>query len=165
MTKTQQVTAFRLLIAAATAATIVACASGGGAASGSQATPAGQPAAANAANGPTPTKSSASILVAEDLRKIEAQNLGDAIQRLRPQWLRRSSVRASNTMGSSRTAAEPLVVWIDNNRAGSSEILTQIQVSNVRMVQYFTPSEAESRFGTGNSSGAIQIITMAAGRP
>ena len=68
-------------------------------------------------------------------------------------------------MGTRGNAAEPLVVWIDNNRAGGVDLLAQMQISNVRMVQYFTPSEAESRFGTGNSSGAIQIITVAGARP
>jgi hypothetical protein len=150
-----------LAIAAAAVATIVACASG----RTTPATPAAQPAGAAAAVGNVPSKSTPSVLVADDLRKIDARNLNDAIQRLRPEWFRRSNARAANSMGTSRSAAEPLVVWIDNNRAGGVEILTQIQISNVRLVQYFTPSEAESRFGTGNSSGAIQIITMAAARP
>lgn len=143
----------------ATAATFGACAS-----AGNSATPAGQP--ASQAGGPTnmPTRSTPSILIAEDLRKSDAQNLGDAIQRLRPEWLRRGSARAANSMGTTRNSAEPLVVWIDNNRAGGTEILAQMQISNVRMVQYFTPSEAESRFGTGNSAGAIQIITLAAAK-
>ena len=139
------------LAGAAFLAITVACASGGG----------GQPAAGSPA---APNKSTASLLVADDLRKTDALNLGDAIQRLRPEWLRRGSARAANTMGSSRTASEPLVVWIDNNRAGGPDILSQIQISNVRSVQYFTPSEAESRFGTGNSSGAILITTLAASK-
>jgi hypothetical protein len=145
---------------AATAATIVGCASTAG-----PATPAGQPVSPTAAGGNAPARSTPSILIADDLRKSDAQNVGDAIQRLRPEWLRRSSARAANSMGTRGNAAEPLVVWIDNNRAGGVDILNQVQISNVRLVQYFTPSEAESRFGTGNSSGAIQIITMAAARP
>jgi hypothetical protein len=150
------------LFVAATAATIagVGCASTAG-----PGVPASQPASPTAAGGNAPARSTASILIAEDLRKSDAQNLGDAIQRLRPEWLRRSSARAANSMGTRGNAAEPLVVWIDNNRAGGVELLAQMQISNVRMVQYFTPSEAESRFGTGNSSGAIQVITLAGARP
>ena len=68
-------------------------------------------------------------------------------------------------MGGLRTASEGLVVWVDNNRAGGPEILTQMQISNVRSVQYFTPSEAQSRFGNGNTGGAIQVITMSAPKP
>ena len=147
------------LFVAAVAATITGCASAGG-----PATPAGQPASPTAAATNAPARSTPSILIADDLRKSEAQNLGDAIQRLRPEWLRRGSARAANSMGTTRNSAEPLVVWIDNNRAGGVEILAQMQISNVRMVQYFTPSEAESRFGTGNSAGAIQIITLAAAK-
>ena len=145
--------------AAAILALMVACASGGGGQPAS-----GSPAAAQPGGASTPTKSTASLLIADDLRKTDALNLGDAIQRLRPEWLRRSNARAANTMGASRTASEPLVVWIDNNRAGGPDILSQIQISNVRSVQYFTPSEAESRFGTGNSSGAILILTLAASK-
>jgi len=138
---------------------IAACASGG--AGGGQPSPA-RPGAT--ASGET-ARSTAYILIADDLRKTDAQNLGDAIQRLRPEWLRRGSARAANSAGTMHSAAEPLVVWIDNNRAGGIEILAQMQISNVSSVRYFSPSEAESRFGTGNSSGAIQIITLSAARP
>jgi hypothetical protein len=64
-----------------------------------------------------------------------------------------------------RTSAEALVVWVDNNRAGGAEILAQMQVSSVRSVRYFTPSEAQSRFGNGNTGGAIQVVTMSAAKP
>jgi hypothetical protein len=149
----------RALLFAATVATIDGCGS-----ANRPAAPAA-PAAQTAGVANQPARSTPSILIADDLRKSDAQNLGDAIQRLRPEWLRRSSARAANSMGTKGNAAEPLVVWIDNNRAGGTDILAQIQISNVRLVQFFTPSEAESRFGTGNSSGAIQVITMAGARP
>jgi hypothetical protein len=40
-----------------------------------------------------------------------------------------------------------------------------MQVSSVRSVRYFTPSEAQSRFGNGNTGGAIQVVTMSAAKP
>jgi len=161
MTKSLRAFAPWLPLASVMLASIAACASGSG---GAQAAPVETRGAASASGGPT--KSTASLLIADDLRKTDAQNLGDAIQRLRPEWLRRGSARAASSMGTPRAApAEPLVVWIDNNRAGGTEILAQMQISNVRSVQYFSPSEAESRFGTGNSSGAIQIITLSAAKP
>jgi hypothetical protein len=140
----------------------VSCASGGssGASPATERAPTVSP-SGNAA----PTRSTASVLVADDLQKAEAQNLGDAIQRLRPEWLRRSQARGATAMGGSRTPSEGLVVWVDNNRAGGVEILTQMQISNVRSVRYFTPSEAQSRFGNGNTGGAIQVVTMSAAKP
>ncbi len=133
---------------------IVACATGGAASTGAD----------NGASA-TPTRSTASFLVAEDLRKTDALNLGDAIKRLRPQWIRRSSANQANTTGLSTSPAEPVAVWINNNRAGGLEVLDQFPITSVRSVQYFSPSEAQARFGTSYSSGAIQIITTASPKP
>jgi hypothetical protein len=140
----------------------VSCASGGtsGAAPVSERAPTVSP-SGNAA----PARSTASLLIADDLQKADAQNLGDAIQRLRPEWLRRNQTRGASGAGGMRTATEALVVWVDNNRAGGAEILAQMQVSSVRSVRYFTPSEARSRFGNGNTGGAIQVVTMSAAKP
>jgi outer membrane receptor for ferrienterochelin and colicin len=140
----------------------VSCASGGtsGAAPATDRAPTVSP-SGNAA----PARSTASVLIADDLQRVEAQNLADAIQRLRPEWLRRNQTRGASSAGGMRTASEALVIWVDNNRAGGTEILAQMQVSNVRSVRYFTPSEAQSRFGNGNTGGAIQVVTMSASKP
>ena len=144
----------RLLARTLTLASVVACGAGG----------AGSVGAGNSSS-PTPTRSSASFLLSEDLRKTDALNLGDAIKRLRPQWLRRSNATQANTTGLSTSPAEPFVVWIDQSRAGGIEVLDQVPLTSVRSVQYFSPSEAQARFGTGYSSGAIQVITTASPKP
>jgi hypothetical protein len=153
---------FMFLFATVVILATVSCASGGtsGAAPASERSPTVSP-SGNAA----PARSTASVLIADDLQKADAQNLGDAIQRLRPEWLRRNQTRGASGAGGMRTATEALVVWVDNNRAGGAEILAQMQVSSVRSVRYFTPSEAQSRFGNGNTGGAIQVVTMSASKP
>jgi hypothetical protein len=153
---------FMFLFATVVILATVSCASGGtsGAAPASERSPTVSP-SGNAA----PARSTASVLIADDLQKADAQNLGDAIQRLRPEWLRRNQTRGASGAGGMRTATEALVVWVDNNRAGGAEILAQMQVSSVRSVRYFTPSEAQSRFGNGNTGGAIQVVTMSAAKP
>lgn len=142
-------------------AATVSCASGG-----ASKAPAGESApAASAAGVAAPNKSTASVLIGEDLQRTDAQNLGDAIQRLRPEWFRRNPSRGAPTMGGLRTASDGLVVWVDNNRAGGTEILTQMQITSVSSVRYFTPSEAQSRFGNGNTGGAILVITKTGSKP
>jgi hypothetical protein len=151
----------RLAAGTAIVASIASCATGGG----GSATAGPRAGAGNPNPDAAPTRSTASYLIADDLRKTNALTLHDAIDRLRPQWLRRGTGSAANTTGLSRLPAEPFVVWIDNVRAGGPEVLDQVQITRVRWVQYFSPSEAESRFGTGYSSGAIQIITTASAKP
>ena len=147
------------LTAGSALAFVVSCASGGA----SPQTPAGP--SAGAAGASAPTRSTASILIADDLRKTDALSLSDAIRRLRPQWLRRGQATAATTTGLSPLPAEPFVVWIDNARAGGAEVLDQIPITKVRSVQYFSPTEAEARFGASYSSGVIQVITTASPNP
>ena len=122
----------------------------------------GAPAASAETSGASTSKSNSSTLVAEDLQRIDVPNLADAIQRLRPQWLRRSQMQIPNGRQASST---PIVVWVDNIRAGGPEILSQINVSSVRSVRYFSPSEAEARFGNGHTNGAIQVTTTTGAKP
>jgi hypothetical protein len=97
-------------------------------------------------------RSSANVLVATDLEKDASTNLYDAIQRLRPEWFRRALVRTS-------TGAPGISVYLDNQRAGTLDVLRQFQPNSVASVRYYSASEAQSRFGIDNLNGAIQIVT------
>ena len=60
-----------------------------------------------------------------------------------------------------RTAGDQGIhVYIDSQRAGSTEILKQISVSSAASLKFYSPSEAQARFGNGNLSGVIQIISV-----
>jgi hypothetical protein len=94
---------------------------------------------------------------------MESLSLSDAIRRLRPDWLRRSEAREQGRLpGAGR--AEPLAVWVDESRVGGAEALSSLAVQGVSAVRYYTGPEAEARFGNGNSSGAIHVVTANSGK-
>jgi hypothetical protein len=137
---------------------ITACASGGGS-SASSATGTASPQGSTT----RPARRNTNVLAVEEFKGLEALNLRDAIQRLRPDWLRRSEAREQGRLpGSAR--AEPLAVWVDESRAGGVEVLNSLTVQGVSGVRFYTGPEAEARFGNGNSSGAIHVTTAASGK-
>ena len=52
-----------------------------------------------------------------------------------------------------------LVVYLNENRLGGSDQLRQVAVSDIREIRYFNSSEATTKWGTGHSAGAIQIVS------
>lgn len=100
------------------------------------------------------TTSNTTVIVATDLEATKAGNLYDAIRQLRPEWFRRTGATPIRN-----NVDHPLVVFVDNQRAGSIEILQQTAVTHAASVRYFSPSEAQMRFGNGNMNGVIQIVT------
>jgi len=102
----------------------------------------------------SPSHSSANVVVAEELAKVEAaHNLYDALQSLRPAWFwtHRTSRRAESE--------GDIVVYLDEARLGGPETLRQITMKDAAVVRFFSPSEAEARFGPGHLHGAIQVST------
>lgn len=131
------------------AGTAIACASGGGTGGGS----------GNRA-GTDDAKHDRTQITAADMKDIPASNLFEIVQRVHPEWL---TVRNSVSIGSpgGRTAGDQGIhVYIDSQRAGSTEILKQISVSSAASLKFYSPSEAQARFGNGNLSGVIQVISV-----
>jgi hypothetical protein len=94
----------------------------------------------------------ADLISAEELAQVDVPNLFQAIQRLRPNWLRsRGQVSIRNP-----EAGNP-VVYIDDTRFGELRTLEQITTSEVREVQRMNAAEATNRFGTGHAGGAIVV--------
>ena len=106
-----------------------------------------------------PTRSSTTVLVAKDIQGTSMANLYDAIQALRPEWFRRQG--ATPIVNSKDYGVN---VYVDNQRAGGVEILRQTNVTNASFVRYYSASEAQMRFGNGNTNGVIQVVTTS-GKP
>ena len=142
------------LVFATTLLGVAACASGTKSAS-TAASPQSSPA--------RPSRSNSNTLATEDFQGMESLNLADAIQRLRPNWLRRNESREQGRLpGAGR--ADPLAIWVDENRVGGVEVLNSLAVQGVSGVRYYTGPEAEARFGNGNASGAIHVVTSNSGK-
>jgi hypothetical protein len=87
------------------------------------------------------------VITAEELASLGGLgDVYDAIQRLRSTWFR------------TRSGTTAPVVVVDNVRAGDLEMLRSISTQNVQQLRYISPSDATTRWGTGYTGGAIEVI-------
>ena len=92
------------------------------------------------------------VLTAEQIQETSANNLWDAIRTLRPRWLRTRGRTSIIGQGPD----EP-VVYVSGTRYGSLSALRQMNVNQVRRVEFVDPLDATTRFGTGHAGGAILV--------
>ena len=79
-----------------------------------------------------------------DLQQLDAYQ---AIQRLRPTWLRQRGSQLPN-------------VYVDGaRRTGGLDELASLRVSDIEEMRYLSGNDATTRFGTGNDGGAIMVTT------
>lgn len=98
-------------------------------------------------------------IVAEDMETVQALNLYDVVQRLHPEWLRsRSTMTTGQRTGTANTDSE-VQVYIDMQRGGTAELLKTLAVRSASAIRYYSASDAQIKFGTGNLNGVIQVIT------
>jgi hypothetical protein len=116
----------------------VAACGGGGAAPGGAPRPA--------------VRRDANLVTADELagRAGAGDNLYEALRSLRPAWFRVTPTRMGSTSS--------VVVYLDGRRLGSAEELRDIPTSAAREVRYYSPSEAQGRFGLGHLAGAIEVF-------
>jgi hypothetical protein len=103
--------------------------------------------------GSPPSAGSRGEITRSDLDRNSINTAYEAVQRLRPQWLR---LRGQQTL----SGGGDLVVYLDNARMGGRESLQSISVGGVESIQFLDPSAATLRWGTGHGSGAIFISTV-----
>jgi hypothetical protein len=80
--------------------------------------------------------------------EVAATSAYDAILRLRPAWLR--------TRGGSEG---DIRVYIDGVNAGDTQRLRVMSLDRVREMRRISASDATTRWGTGHTAGAIEVIT------
>lgn len=108
------------------------------------------------ASSPSPratTSADPNVIVEAELAPYAEQPVLQAVQRLRPQFLRSRGPSSIN-----RTEVDVLVVYLGATRMGSIEALNQIRTADVREIRYLGPSEASQRYGLNHSSGALVLI-------
>ena len=92
-------------------------------------------------------RGSTTHITAEELAGLEQFDAYQAVERLRPNWLR--------TRGGS--AAQ---VIVDGSRQnGGLELLRTFRVSEIQDLRYLSARDATTRFGTGFDGGAILVTT------
>jgi hypothetical protein len=118
-------------------------------------------AAACASSGGTSAspRRSSDVITADELASVEVPNLHQAIQRLRPNWLRSRGQVSIQTPD----AGNP-VVYVDDTRFGDLRTLEQIVTSEVQEVRRMNAAEATNRYGTGHAGGALVVKRRTGGR-
>lgn len=128
---------------------VMAC---GAAACGGK-TPAGS-AADNAR--PTPAlRRDNNVVMGDEILRHGGHNLHEVLRALRPAWFRSAPTR----MTTGAVYADAVSVYIDGRRIGTPANLSEIPVSQVIQVRFYSASEAQGRFGLDNLQGAIDVIT------
>lgn len=96
-------------------------------------------------------RSSANLITAEDIAGTTARNMLEAVQQLRPRWLRQTT--------SDPRAEQGVVVKLTNdgrNHRDGPE-LDILAPHIVEWVQYFDPAAATVRFGWTHNRGVVLV--------
>ncbi|MEJ2217104.1 MAG: hypothetical protein P8099_10865 [Gemmatimonadota bacterium] len=118
-------------------ALVAGCASGG---------------AGNGDSAPRARRSS-DIITAEELQQATGLSTAyDAVQRLRPQFLR---IRGPSTIA----GAEGPRVYVNGMERGGVDALRQIGIMEVKEIRYINARDATTKYGTGVSQGVIEVTT------
>jgi hypothetical protein len=91
----------------------------------------------------------------EELVEFPSGTAYEAIERLRPRWIR------SRGVSSTRPGATPdyAAVFIDNAPVGGLEALYRVSIRDIDYIEYMSASDATTRYGTGYPGGIIKIFT------
>jgi hypothetical protein len=105
-------------------------------------------------------RGNSNVITSEEIAAGAGATAYEVIQRLRPSYLHtRGAMRGAPTGDSNNLEAVDVVVYVGDNRVGGSDQLRQISVNEIREIRYFTASEATTKWGTGHSAGAIQVLS------
>lgn len=93
------------------------------------------------------------VLTREQLVETRQANLYQAVQSLRPQWLR---ARAQSSL----TQASEVTLFLNGSHYGTVEQLRNIPIDAIVDIRYLSASEAAGRFGTqAGNSGSLLVRT------
>ena len=94
------------------------------------------------------------VITRQELAASVAQNAYDAIQNLRPSYLRTRGTQTFDPTVSTQAA-----VYLDEQRYGDITALKSMLLDNIEEIRYLNPSAATSMYGTNHTAGVIAVIT------
>lgn len=92
-------------------------------------------------------------LTQSDLAKANADNLYDAILKLRSEWL--TSRGATSVSDATPTGVD---VYMNGTLLGKADYLRGLRVQDVTSVTYWNAGQASARFGMGHPRGVLELI-------
>lgn len=106
------------------------------------------------------TRSNPNVITAEEIARNPSTSAYELIQRLRPSFLRtRGAVHGAPSGGVNNIESVDLVVYLNETRLGGSDQLRQIPTSDIQEIRYYSAADATTKWGTGHSAGAIQVLS------
>jgi hypothetical protein len=120
---------------------------------------AGACASGGASTGDTSSSTSRYAISQAELPSTGTETAYDAIQRLRPDFLRPRPSQSYNLQpdgGASGPAPAPALI-VNGQRAGDISDLRQIAATSLKSVRYYTIEQAKRKFGMQYAGGAIEI--------
>ena len=98
-----------------------------------------------------------SVLTAEQIADVGARNVYEAIERLRPRWLRVPLDRSTRLETS-------VLAYVDDAKLGSVEELRAVPVEGIVSIRYLDAAQAGSLPGAGSMhvAGAVVVSTRRA---
>ena len=97
---------------------------------------------------------SRNVLTAEEISRITVGNVYEAIEQLRPEYLRSRGAISFRSASAPRAA-----VYLDAVYFGTLASLRNIRATQVMLIEYLSASEATTRFGTNHAGGAILVTS------
>jgi len=94
------------------------------------------------------------LITADEIAKSNATNAFEAVERLRPAFLR---TRGSQSLQNQEPPTP--MIYVDGMRYGPLQTLASVPTLGIVSIQYLTAIEATQRYGLGNEGGAIMITT------
>ena len=91
------------------------------------------------------------MLTNEQLTETGETNAYQAVQRLRPQWLR---PRGQGSIGGQTV----VTLFVDGSPRGDASDLNTMQVFNIEDIRYLSASEAAFQFGTIAGNGGTLVV-------
>jgi hypothetical protein len=108
---------------------------------------------APAVRSPDGPGSSRDVITRAELDAAHANHAFEAVEELRPQWLRRTGPTSVL-----EPAGNLPSVYIDNVRAGDLEALREVPIYAIEEIRLVSPADATTRWGTGLAGGVIWVI-------
>lgn len=94
------------------------------------------------------------LITVDEISRVTAANAYDAVQMLRPAFLRARGV-PSSTSGLPDLA----IVYLDGMKMGDIGQLNRIPTVGIVSIRYINAIEANQRYGRGHEGGAILVDT------
>jgi hypothetical protein len=96
------------------------------------------------------------MITREEIATSHVYNAYDAVSTLRPAFLHSHGPTTFNPNDTGLPR-----VYLNHMLYGDIESLKTIEVAGIQEIHYYNGTEASTRFGLGNVSGAIEVITDA----